>query len=58
VTGDVRQLLDFADLYPRDDRSASAEVMNGIAAAGGGHLFLTGKLWPKMFEVRLHQPAP
>jgi glutamine cyclotransferase len=55
VTGNVRELLDFADLYP--DRPASAEVMNGIALApDGGQLLLTGKLWPVMFEVRLRPP--
>lgn len=52
VTGDVRQVLDFADLYP--DRPASAEVMNGIALAPDGRqLLLTGKLWPVLFQVRL-----
>lgn len=51
-TGDVRQVLDFADLYP--DRPASAEVMNGIALAPDGRqLLLTGKLWPVLFQVRL-----
>ena len=54
ATGVVKRLLDFADLYP--DRAASAEVMNGIAAAPDtGHLLLTGKLWPVMFEVRLQR---
>lgn len=51
-TGDVLELLDFADLYP--DRPASAEVMNGIAVAPEtGQLLLTGKMWPVMFQVRL-----
>jgi glutamine cyclotransferase len=54
VTGEVRELLDFADLYPSSDRPPFAEVMNGIAALDdSGRLLLTGKLWPKMFEVRL-----
>jgi glutaminyl-peptide cyclotransferase len=52
TTGDVRELLDFADLYR--DRSPKAEVMNGIALAPDGtQLLLTGKLWPTLFEVRL-----
>lgn len=52
ATGTVRQLIDFADLYP--DRPPTAEVMNGIAIAPDGRdLLLTGKLWPKLFEVRL-----
>jgi glutamine cyclotransferase len=54
ATGDVRDLLDFADLYPRNRRPPSADVMNGIAGTpSNGHLLLTGKLWPKVFEVRL-----
>ncbi len=52
TTGNVRELLDFADLYR--DRSPKAEVMNGIALAPDGtQLLLTGKLWPTLFEVRL-----
>jgi glutamine cyclotransferase len=52
ASGQVRELLDFADLYP--DRPASAEVMNGIALSPSkGQLLLTGKLWPVMFQVRL-----
>ena len=52
ASGEVRELLDFADLYP--DRAASAEVMNGIALSPSkGQLLLTGKLWPVMFQVRL-----
>jgi glutamine cyclotransferase len=57
VTGDVREVLDFSDLYP--ERPASAEVMNGIALAPDGvQLLLTGKLWPILFEVRLRSRAP
>ena len=33
-TGNVKQLLDFSDLYP--DRPQSAEVLNGIAASSNG----------------------
>ena len=51
-TGDVRELLDFGDLYA--DRPASAQVMNGIAIAPDGkQLLLTGKFWPVLFQVRL-----
>jgi glutamine cyclotransferase len=56
ATGDVREALDFADLYP--DRAGSAEVMNGIAVAPDGvQLLLTGKQWPVMFQVRLRPAA-
>jgi glutaminyl-peptide cyclotransferase len=53
-TGDVRELLDLADLYP--SRAPTAEVMNGIALAPDGHdLLLTGKMWPALFEVHLRE---
>ena len=52
-TGQVRDLLRFADLYPLQQRPAWADVMNGIAAADSGRLLLTGKNWPVTFEVRL-----
>jgi glutamine cyclotransferase len=53
-TGEVREALDFADLYPPSERPPGAEVMNGIAAApADGQLLLTGKLWPIVFQVRL-----
>lgn len=52
ASGDVRETIDFADLYP--ERPASAGVMNGIALAPDGkQLLLTGKLWPVLFQVRL-----
>jgi glutamine cyclotransferase len=52
ATGLVREVIDFADLYP--DRPASADVMNGIALAPDGkQLLLTGKFWPTLFQVRL-----
>ena len=52
ATGEVRETIDFAQLFP--DRPGTAEVMNGIAVApDSGQLLLTGKLWPTMFQVRL-----
>jgi glutamine cyclotransferase len=55
ATGLVREVIDFADLYP--ERPASADVMNGIAIAPDGkQLLLTGKLWPILFQVRLRSP--
>ena len=57
ATGNVRELLDFADLYR--DRSPTAEVMNGIAIAPDGRqLLLTGKFWPTLFQVRLDSARP
>jgi glutaminyl-peptide cyclotransferase len=54
-TGNVKEVLDFADLYP--DRPSTAEVMNGIAISPNGELLLTGKHWPVLFQVRLSPTA-
>lgn len=57
ATGEVRAMLDFADLYSK--RAPSAEVMNGIAVApDSGQLLVTGKHWPTIFQVRLAPTAP
>jgi glutaminyl-peptide cyclotransferase len=54
-TGDVKAVLDLTDLYPARQRPPWADVMNGIAVADSGRLYLTGKLWPVLFEVRLRR---
>jgi len=55
ATGVVRGVIDFAFLLPLDQR-AGADVLNGIAYdPAHDRLFVTGKLWPKLFEVRLKQ---
>jgi glutamine cyclotransferase len=38
----------------KDAGGADVDVLNGIAYdAKGDRLFVTGKLWPKLFEIRL-----
>jgi len=54
ATDDKRGVLaisvDMAGFY-REHR-AGADVLNGIAYdAAGKRLFVTGKLWPKVFEI-------
>ena len=52
-TGQVTGWIDLAGLLPRSEQVQDA-VMNGIAYdAAGDRLFVTGKLWPKLFEIRL-----
>jgi len=54
VTGEVLGLIDFSGLLPAADRDATTDVLNGIAYdAAGKRLFVTGKRWPKVFEVQL-----
>jgi glutaminyl-peptide cyclotransferase len=52
-TGRVSAYIDLRGLLtPREQ--ASADVLNGIAYdAQGGRLFVTGKLWPRVFEIRV-----
>jgi glutaminyl-peptide cyclotransferase len=54
ATGQVTGWIDFTGLLPRADRTPSTDVLNGIAYdAKSDRLFVTGKQWPKLFEVRL-----
>lgn len=54
ATGHVTGLIDFTGLLAPADHSATTDVLNGIAYdAVGDRLFVTGKRWPKLFEVRL-----
>jgi glutamine cyclotransferase len=53
VTGHVKGWIDLTGLLPVEDR-AGADVLNGIAYdAKADRLIVTGKLWPKLFEIRL-----
>ena len=52
--GKVLGWIDLSGLLTQEDRSHGANVLNGIAYdAAGDRLFVTGKLWPKLFEIRL-----
>lgn len=52
-TGQVIGWIDLTGLLsPRD--AAGVDVLNGIAYdAAKGRLFVTGKLWPKLFEIQV-----
>ena len=54
-TGKVVGSIDVAGLYPAEQRrEPAADVPNGIAYdARSKRLFLTGKNWPRLFEVRV-----
>jgi glutaminyl-peptide cyclotransferase len=59
LTGRVIGAINLSGLLKREDRVAGqTDVLNGIAYdAKNDRLFVTGKNWPKLFEIRLH-PAP
>ena len=57
TTGNVLSWLNFAGLLRPRDRTNTTDVLNGIAFdTTTGNLFVTGKLWPALFEVRLTEP--
>jgi glutamine cyclotransferase len=52
--GHVTGWIDLSGLLTAADRAGGADVLNGIAYdALGDRLFVTGKLWPKLFEIQL-----
>jgi glutamine cyclotransferase len=54
ASGKVLGVINFTGLLAPADRDIYADVLNGIAYDGAGdRLFVTGKRWPKLFEVRL-----
>jgi len=56
VTGKVRGVIDLSGLLPPGDRRPDTDVLNGIAYDDArDRLFVTGKRWPKVFEIRLKQ---
>ncbi len=53
TTGRVNAWIDLTGLLSPDDR-IGADVLNGIAwDAEQQRLFVTGKLWPKLFQIEL-----
>jgi glutamine cyclotransferase len=54
VTGKVVGWIDLTGLLADADRTEPVDVLNGIAYdAARDRLFVTGKLWPKLYEIKL-----
>lgn len=54
ATGVVRGVIDFSGLLAATNRERETDVLNGIAYdPATDRLFVTGKNWPRVFEVRL-----
>jgi glutamine cyclotransferase len=54
ATGRIIDSINFVGILPQADRARDTDVMNGIAYdAQRDRLFVTGKYWPKLFEVRV-----
>ena len=55
ATGNVLGWIDLGSLYPAEQRGSDA-VVNGIAYdAATDRIFVTGKLWPALFEVEFRE---
>ena len=53
-TGEVVGWIDLQGLLSPEDKTKAVDVLNGIAYdAVDERLFVTGKLWPKLFEIAL-----
>ena len=58
ATGKVLSYIDLKGLLPADQRPDREAVLNGIAYDPvHDRLFVTGKLWPKIFEISLASQA-
>jgi glutaminyl-peptide cyclotransferase len=54
VSGKVLGYINLKDLLPGADRTPDTDVLNGIAYdSSTKRIFVTGKLWPKLFEIRI-----
>ena len=51
--GTVEATVDCRGLLSAKDRTRNTDVLNGIAVDAEGRIFLTGKYWPKLFEIEL-----
>lgn len=53
-TGTVTGWIDLTGILPASERTGKEDVLNGIAYDSASHrLFVTGKKWPRLFEIRL-----
>ena len=57
-SGQVLGYIDLSGLYPKAQRQNRHQVLNGIAYdPASGRLFVTGKNWPRLYEIRVLEPA-
>ncbi|MAC90664.1 glutaminyl-peptide cyclotransferase [Maricaulis sp.] len=57
-TGAVDAMIDLSALVPPEVAGRRDAVANGIAwNARTGQIYVTGKLWPTLYEIRLPEPS-
>jgi glutamine cyclotransferase len=53
-TGKIVGWIDLSGIIHKEELQGSGAVLNGIAYDSvGDRIFVTGKLWPKLFEIRV-----
>ena len=52
-SGKVEGALDCTGLLPNALYTSATDVLNGIALDASGHIYLTGKNWPRMYQIEL-----
>ncbi len=54
-SGKINSYIDLSPLYPQEERSkTNSDVLNGIAFdAINNRIFVTGKRWPKLYEIKI-----
>jgi len=53
-TGKILGRIDLSGIIDKQALQGNGAVLNGIAYdAVGNRLFVTGKLWPKLFEIKV-----
>lgn len=53
-SGKVNGYINLKGLLPEKDKNPDTDVLNGIAFdKTGGRIFVTGKKWPKLFEIKV-----
>ena len=58
-TGKVLGWINLSGLLPDRERDGNEDVLNGIAYdAEHDRIFVTGKQWPKLYEIKLLPPSP
>lgn len=53
ATGNVDATVDCGGLLPGKLRTPETDVLNGIAVSEDGKIYLTGKNWPRLYEIKL-----
>ena len=51
--GKVEGTIDCTGLLPDALYTSATDVLNGIARDAAGHIYLTGKNWPRLYQIEL-----